>query len=128
MDYMYNWPLISIDLNTLSEDLILKICPTDCRLRSDQKALEFRNIDLATKEKQRLEVNQRTRRKHRQTNNIEHQPVWFEKYFDEDSQEEVWGYKGGYWETRFFYYHNNCKILNKPLPKKGNPTHKNINF
>lgn len=119
MDYLYNWPSVSIDFNNMDQDLILKLCPTDCRLRTDQKALEFRNVQLATSEKHRLEVNQRQRRKHRETNNIEHKPVWFELYFDEDSQEEVWGYKGGYWERRFFYYERNCELLSKKASSLG---------
>ena len=120
MDFMYNWPSISIDLNTLNSDLTLKLCPTDCRFRTDQKALEFRNINLATKEKKRLEANQRIRRKERESCKIEHKPVWFEKYFDEDSKEESWGYKGGYWENRYYYYKRNCKNLGLDEPKLGN--------
>ena len=37
--------------------------PTDSRFRTDQRALENGDIDLATQEKHRLEEKQRARRK-----------------------------------------------------------------
>jgi hypothetical protein len=102
-------------MNALDQELLLKLCPTDSRLRPDQKALEFRNLPLAKLEKNRLEINQRQRRKQREQNNTVHQPVWFEQYLDQDTQESVWGYRGGYWETRFFYNQQNLEnLLQKP--------------
>lgn len=42
-------------LNYLNQDLLKRICPTDTRLRPDQRALEFGNVELAREEKHRLE-------------------------------------------------------------------------
>ena len=116
---MYNWPSMNVDFNNLNRDLIQKVSPTDSRFRTDQKALEFRQIKLAGEEKHRLEVNQRIRRKYRNDNNIQHVPKWFEAYVDEDTGDESWIYLGGYWETRFEYNLRICKALEKELPNLG---------
>jgi hypothetical protein len=52
-----------MQLNFLPEDLKPKLPPTDSRFREDQRAYEQGNIELATKEKSKLEDNQRARRK-----------------------------------------------------------------
>ena len=69
----------------------------------------MRENKLAGKEKERLEVNQRTRRKERTTNEKTFYPMWFEEYEDADSEEVSWAYKGGYWETRHIYKQNNFR-------------------
>lgn len=120
MDYMYNWPETSLNLNKLDMDLLLHLPPTDSRFRTDNKALEFRDLEMATEEKLRMEISQRKRRKERNETKAKINTVWFQEYFDEDSQEKTWGYVGGYWETRFNYYSHNCHFLKLPLPKKGN--------
>ena len=116
---MFNWPIISVDFNNLDRNILMKIPPTDCRLRPDQKALEYGERDMAGDEKLKLENKQRERRKHRQTNNIEYQPNWFKQYEDVDAGEKSWGYIGGYWETRFEYYRRNCKAAGKEEPNRG---------
>jgi hypothetical protein len=117
---MFNWPLISVDFNNLDQHILMKIPHTDCRLRPDQKALEYGERTLAGDEKYKLEQQQRKRRKHREVNEIEYTPKWFSLYDDKDSGEMSWGYKGGYWETRFEYYKRNCEAVKKQAPKKGN--------
>jgi len=37
----------------------MTICPTDCRLRPDLRALENGDLDAAVAEKERLEIKQR---------------------------------------------------------------------
>ena len=118
-EYMYNWPTMNVDFNNLDKNLIQKISPTDSRFRTDQKALEYREIKLAGSEKHRLEVNQRARRKFRNDNEIEHVPHWFEAYTDEDTGDESWVYKGGYWETRFEYHARICAALDQEIPDLG---------
>ena len=59
---MYNFTKFAINLNNLTEEQIKDLPPTDCRFRPDLRAYEYGDIDLAAKEKQRLEENQRYRR------------------------------------------------------------------
>ena len=116
---MFNWPPISVDFNNLDKEILMKIPPTDCRLRPDQKALEYGERNLARDEKLKLENKQRERRKHREVNEIIYEPNWFQNYEDKDALEMCWGYKGGYWETRFEYYRRNCKAAGNKEPKRG---------
>ena len=104
---MFNWPQLNVDFNHLDGETLLKIPPTDSRLRPDIKALEFGDLALAEEQKLKMEKNQRTRRAFRKVENIQHSPKWSEKYFDHDSGEISWGYKGGYWEHREEYYNRN---------------------
>ena len=88
---MFNWPLISVDFNNLDQHILMKIPHTDCRLRPDQKALEYGERKLAGDEKYKLEQQQRKRRKNRESNDITYKPKWFELYEDKDSGEMSWG-------------------------------------
>lgn len=47
----------------MSDKLKEKLPPTDTRLRPDMRAWEHAELELASKEKERLEENQRARRK-----------------------------------------------------------------
>lgn len=72
--FQYNFSPFGVNINFLSNELTHLIAPTDARLRSDIRAYENGNLDLAAIEKNRLEENQRIRRKQ-----IPNQkPVWFE--------------------------------------------------
>lgn len=51
-----------MNLNHFYKELIPKLPPTDSRLRPDIRALEYGDYDLASKEKDRLEVKQRAKR------------------------------------------------------------------
>ena len=74
--------------------------PTDSRWRTDQRALEEGDLDLASTEKARLEEKQRAMRKWREANpGNDFEPHYFVKELDHDSQEEVYRYGPGrdYW-------------------------------
>lgn len=44
-----------MNLNNLDKDMVTMLPPTDSRLRTDQRAYEYGDVDLAAKEKHRLE-------------------------------------------------------------------------
>ncbi len=52
----------SLQLNLLSEELQKKLPPTDSRFRPDMRQWENGNLEGATSEKVRMEINQRKRR------------------------------------------------------------------
>lgn len=58
----FNMNYFALQMNLISDDLAKKLPPTDARLRPDLRAWENGDFDLATKEKDRLENNQRQRR------------------------------------------------------------------
>lgn len=62
-EVMYNMNLYSLQLMVASDALRAKLPPTDGRLRGDMKYWDVANLEMATKEKERLEGNQRLRRK-----------------------------------------------------------------
>lgn len=82
--------------------MLRKICPTDTRLRPDQRALEHGEEDLSQEEKLRLEDKQRKKRTQRQKegNHSEPEPRWFRILKDEVTGEAKYEYVGGYWESR----------------------------
>ena len=59
---MYNMDLNALQINVLSEEMQKKLPPTDGRFRSDMRSWDQANLELATKEKLRLELNQKARR------------------------------------------------------------------
>lgn len=61
-DKMFGMNIFALQLNYLPESLKLKLPPTDCRLRGDLRGWDQANLDFATREKNRLEENQRARR------------------------------------------------------------------
>lgn len=87
-------------LNYLNAEMIHKLPPTDCRLRPDQRALEYGNNDLAKSEKLRLEEKQRDRRKELKAKNEVHKTAWFNESKDDITGETIYMFKGGYWEAR----------------------------
>lgn len=86
----YGFTSFGITLNEITPDLDGYLPPTDSRLRTDVRALEEGNLDLAESEKHRIEEAQRERRKQ----GAETQPRWFRKVGEE------WLYTGGYWKQR----------------------------
>lgn len=111
----YHWTQWSIRLN---EPYALgdKVCPTDSRLRPDQRALENGQIERAKALKHALEERQRERRRKMDMNmNIEdehtgttttttnsstHEPLWFDKTVDEASGEEYYKFNGEYMKAK----------------------------
>jgi oxysterol-binding protein-related protein 3/6/7 len=88
-DY-YGFTSFGITLNEITGSLERHLPPTDSRKRPDVRALENGNLDLAEAEKQRVEEEQRVRRREGRNQN----PRWFKEIGDE------WIYTGGYWEMR----------------------------
>ena len=97
-ELQYNFPKFTINFSHLSHDLLANIAPTDSRLRTDQKVYENGNLELASSEKNRLEENQRKRRKEHENKGTHWQPLWFE--FQMEGEEFSAKYKGGYFESR----------------------------
>ncbi|KAL6304262.1 Oxysterol-binding protein-domain-containing protein [Sparassis latifolia] len=86
----YGFTSFGITLNEVTSNLEGRLPPTDSRLRTDVRALEEGNLDLAEREKVRIEEMQRDRRRR----GAERKPRWFRPEGDE------WIYVGGYWEQR----------------------------
>ena len=86
------------------------VSPTDSRLRPDERLMEEGKFDEANQSKQKLEEQQRTRRRKREADaEVARQagrvyegykPTWFEKTKDEYSDIDIFVYKGGYWEAK----------------------------
>jgi hypothetical protein len=91
----FKFTSFSMGLNELPDWLVPILPRSDSRFRTDQRALENGDVDLAGTEKSRLEEKQRAIRKKREQEGTEYKPRWFDK-----SADGVWTYKGGYWETR----------------------------
>ena len=77
---MYGMSHFHIQLNYFPKRLHNKVAPTDTRRRQDQRALENGDMKTASEEKDRLEQKQRAVRKIREELNIEHKPLFFEKW------------------------------------------------
>lgn len=72
------------------------LCPTDSRLRPDQRQAENGDWDDANESKLRLEDKQRAARKAAKDSGEKLTPRWFEEGAD-----GVYRYVGGYWESKF---------------------------
>ncbi|XP_067911389.1 oxysterol-binding protein 2-like isoform X6 [Heterodontus francisci] len=103
---MYYFSELALTLNEMESGS----APTDSRLRPDQRLMENGEWEEANVEKQRLEEKQRAVRRLREAEAVAaaeegreyepYQPVWFEKKEDPITGEEVYVYKGGYWESK----------------------------
>jgi hypothetical protein len=82
------------------------LCPTDCRLRPDQRAFELGKYALANDLKNLQEERQRATRKAREEGRTPaHKPRWFAPETDGDTGERVWspirvGHELEYWMER----------------------------
>jgi len=81
-------------------DLSKKLPKTDSRFRKDQKLVEVRKLDLATKEKERLEELQRKRHKFFEEKKLKYSPNYFNEVFDEKNNEYIYIFNGEYWDDR----------------------------
>ncbi|XP_017213102.1 oxysterol-binding protein-related protein 6 isoform X3 [Danio rerio] len=95
----YGFTRFAVELNELFPEMKELLPPTDARFRPDQRFLEEGNVQMATAEKQRIEEQQRNRRKWMEENNIKHQPRFFKKVMD-SNQRERWVSNSMYWELR----------------------------
>ncbi|KAI5810248.1 Oxysterol-binding protein-domain-containing protein [Peziza echinospora] len=96
----FNLTPFAATLNELPEKLRPVLCPTDTRLRPDQRAMEDGLYDRAADEKNRLEEKQRAKRKERETEGVEYEPRWFVKKRCQVTGEEYWDFTGEYWQMR----------------------------
>ena len=94
----YNFTQFAIQSNYLPVDLLPYLPPTDSRFRPDMRGYEFGNIELASKEKLKLEDGQRQRRKLMQETNKEWKPKWFD--IEVNGKDIKTKYKGEYWKAR----------------------------
>ncbi|KJE97550.1 oxysterol-binding protein 1 [Capsaspora owczarzaki ATCC 30864] len=99
-DQFYNFTNFAITLNDVDEHLASRVCPTDSRLRPDQRLLENGDMDGAQAEKTRLEEKQRSVRRQREAKSTHHVARWFESKFDPHVKLDTWTYLGGYTEAR----------------------------
>eukprot|EP01137_Pigoraptor_chileana_P015373 Opistho-2@71205 len=100
---MYMMTYFAASLNELKPGDDARLCPTDARLRPDQRALENGNVDLASAEKVRLEEAQRSRRKQKEKAGLDPHdwtPRWFRKDTDHVTGEPMWTFTGDYWKER----------------------------
>ncbi len=88
------------NLNNLTEEMKKSLPPSDTRFRPDQRYLEMQDIDMAGKEKNRLEEKQRATRKYRETNKIKYKPIYFQETYGDLGGDPIFIYKGGYFEDR----------------------------
>jgi oxysterol-binding protein 1 len=87
----FNLTPYAITLNACPDTLKPYLCPTDCRLRRDQRAFEMGKYELANDLKTAQEEKQRAIRKLREEGKMErHKPRWFRAETDGDTGERVW--------------------------------------
>lgn len=88
----FNLTPFAITLNDCPQDTLRPyLCPTDCRLRPDQRAFEMGQYELANKLKNEQEEKQRSIRKAREEGVLApHKPRWFTAETDGDTGERVW--------------------------------------
>ena len=88
----FNLTPFAITLNDCPLDTLKPyLCPTDCRLRPDQRAFELGLYDLANELKQAQEEKQRGIRKAREERRMKpHSPRWFTAETDGDTGDRVW--------------------------------------
>ncbi|KAL6901672.1 Oxysterol-binding domain-containing protein [Trichoderma evansii] len=96
----FNLTPFVLTFNHIDDKLKPWIAPTDSRLRPDQRAMEEGEYDFAATEKNRLEENQRARRRQRESAGEEFAPAWFTKATCETTGEEYWKFNGKYWTQR----------------------------
>ncbi|KAL8179608.1 UNVERIFIED_CONTAM: Oxysterol-binding protein- protein 2 [Gekko kuhli] len=99
---MYNFTSFAVTLNELEKGMEEILAPTDCRLRPDIRHMENGEIDLASKEKERLEEKQRAARKERAKEEIEWRTRWFYQGTNPYTGTPDWLYSGGYFDRNFF--------------------------
>lgn len=90
--FQYNFGTLAINLNHLSTSLATHIPPTDSRWRSDVRAYEYGNLEMATLENFRIEDLQGL------NSGIPSGPRWYTQTYD--SVRFRFGYRGGYFEAR----------------------------
>ncbi|ESK93404.1 oxysterol-binding protein [Moniliophthora roreri MCA 2997] len=103
----FNLTPFALTLNDCPKDTLKPyICPTDCRLRPDQRAFETGYYEQANDLKLEQEEKQRATRRAREEGQLPpHRPRWFTAETDGDTGERVWtpsrvDGKLEYWDER----------------------------
>lgn len=88
----FNLTPFAITLNDCPDDTLRPfVCPTDCRLRPDQRAFELGRYEHANTLKNKQEEFQRSTRKAREEGRAPpHRPRWFSAETEPDTGERVW--------------------------------------
>jgi oxysterol-binding protein 1 len=88
----FNLTPFAITLNDCPKDKLKPfLCPTDCRLRPDQRAFELGKYEFANDLKGQQEDLQRATRRGRDEGRVKpHRPRWFTAETDGDTGERVW--------------------------------------
>ena len=88
----FNLTPFAITLNDCPEDTLKPyVCPTDCRLRPDQRAFELGRYEHANELKMKQEEFQRKIRRAREQGEMPpHRPRWFSATTEPDTGERVW--------------------------------------
>ncbi|MBN3302649.1 OSBL2 protein, partial [Amia calva] len=101
---MYNFTNFAITLNELETGMEEYLAPTDCRRRPDIRAMENGDMDMASREKERLEEKQRAARKERANNEEDWSTRWFRLGTNPHTGTQDWIYTGGYFDRKY----NDC--------------------
>ncbi|OAR02136.1 hypothetical protein LLEC1_07302 [Akanthomyces lecanii] len=96
----FNLTPFVLTFNHIDDKLKQWIAPTDSRLRPDQRAMEDGEYDFAATEKNRLEENQRARRRKREESGEHFTPAWFSRARCEVTGEQYWQFNHKYWKQR----------------------------
>ncbi|KAG1730935.1 Oxysterol-binding protein-domain-containing protein [Suillus paluster] len=103
----FNLTPFAITLNDCPDTTLRSyLCPTDCRLRPDQRAFEMGKYEFANGLKMKQEERQRATRRAREEGRVpQHRPRWFRAETDGDTGERVWtpsraGDRLEYWVER----------------------------
>jgi len=87
----FNLTPFAITLNDCPDTLKPFICPTDCRLRPDQRSFESGKYERANELKLKQEEKQRATRRAREEGRIPpHRPRWFTAETEPDTRERYW--------------------------------------
>jgi len=95
----WSWTKFNEEMNALDSEYEAILPSTDSRIRGDRRELERGNLDLAGKEKVRLEEKQRSDRKLRESSKEDYIPKFYNK-IEEEGGVERWVYNGKYWDQR----------------------------
>ncbi|KAJ8004803.1 hypothetical protein DPEC_G00140100 [Dallia pectoralis] len=91
----YGFTKFAMELNEPDPSLKPLLPPTDTRLRLDQRLLEEGDLEAAEEQKQKIEHQQRDRRRVLDQTGVTHQPKFFRK-----SKDDTWVSNQTYWDLR----------------------------
>jgi hypothetical protein len=87
----FNLTPYAMTLNDIPQGLEEYLAPTDCRLRTDQRAFENAEYERAQSLKTLNEEKQRETRRLRAEGRLpQHEPRWFTAVTDQDTGERLW--------------------------------------